>query len=437
MKIPLAESSFKLDVSGIAGFFGGEEAFAAMSSVHLVRGRRWLGWYNSPGSYFVAKKYGVLARSRIWDGLYPGVNVDPATMLELDGKTGPRYIAVHSGTRLPVTGHLAYLFVNHCNKEPGPIQNEVDSEAPAESDVFLTIANLDTFKQQFQGYPNVPEKSISPFNPFCIIAMGYSLGACVICGIFGDWFCFAMILLGILSNGISCFIIGSGRLQVKGTNPSPNSPPGDGIIEGSGRVILLKGTELSVTTITRAKFYLHYASETRYYDIGWSAAALTTQFLLQLFIIPQGTLFGQIMFLSSLAVSWLYNAYLASLDKEALQTGILTKVLLQEPKIRTIRFPKRTALVVFVAMYTRAEEPRQFLDEMIPNDTAVWRLVKQTITEAIGEENDPEHLLVGLKTDSGAFKALGARDQRLVGDMLKQAGIGYRAAQKILKEKTQ
>ncbi|KAF8884218.1 hypothetical protein CPB84DRAFT_1734462 [Gymnopilus junonius] len=432
MKTPLEHSSFKLDVSGIAGFFGGEEAFAAMSSVHLVRGRRWLGWYNSPGSYFVAKKYGVLAQSRIWDGLYPGVNVDPAKMLELDGKNGPRYTAVHSGTRLPTTGHLAYLFANHCDKEPGsPIQKEVVKESP--SDVFLTIAKLDDFKK-FEGYPNVPDNSFSPFNPLSLIAMGYSFGACAICGIFNDWFCFSMILLGILSNGISCYIIGSGVLQVKRVDPSPNSPPGDGILEGARRVILLKGSEQSVTTITRASFYLHYKSETQYHDIGWSAAALTTQFLLQLFIIPQGTLFGQIMFLSSFAVSWIYNAYLASLDTEALQRGILTKILLQKPVIWTIRFPKRTALVVFVAVYTDAEDPRSFLDEMIPNNTSVWRLVKETITEAILTEKDPE-VVVGSK--SQVVNELRSKDQGLVQDMLKQASIGYNAAKKIQRQEIQ
>ena len=103
-------------MAGIAGFFGGEEAFAAMSSIRLVQGRRWLGWYNSPGSYFVAKKYGVLARSKIWDGLYPGVNVDPATMLNLDGKVGPRYAGAHSGTRINATGHLGHLLMEYCSK---------------------------------------------------------------------------------------------------------------------------------------------------------------------------------------------------------------------------------------------------------------------------------------------------------------------------------
>jgi hypothetical protein len=36
---------FNLDSSGVAGFFGGEEAISAMATVHLYRGRKWLGWY--------------------------------------------------------------------------------------------------------------------------------------------------------------------------------------------------------------------------------------------------------------------------------------------------------------------------------------------------------------------------------------------------------
>ncbi|EGO27955.1 hypothetical protein SERLADRAFT_367532 [Serpula lacrymans var. lacrymans S7.9] len=76
--IPLQNSDFTLNATGIAGFFGGDEAVSAMASVHMYEGRKWLGWYNSPGSYVVAKRYGQLANSRFWDGLFPGVNVDPA-----------------------------------------------------------------------------------------------------------------------------------------------------------------------------------------------------------------------------------------------------------------------------------------------------------------------------------------------------------------------
>ncbi|PPQ95901.1 hypothetical protein CVT26_015587 [Gymnopilus dilepis] len=420
-KPPLTESTFELDVSGIAGFFGGEEAFAAMSSIHLVRGRRWLGWYNSPGSYFVAKKYGVLARSRIWDGLYPGINVDPTTMLELDGKVGPRYIAAHSGTRLPSTGHLAYLFAQHCQEHHGEVQSISD---PKPSDLFLTIVHLEDFKE-FEGYPKVPAKSFGAFDPLAIIPIGCSIAACVLSAVFEDWYCFALILLGVLTNGISCVVIGSGVLKVRQPNPSAYSPPGDGILDGYPRVILMKGSEKAVQGITKGKFFLEYESESQYHDIGICAVLLTIQFLGQLFLIPQGTLFGQILFLATLGISWLFNAYLASVDNEALQTRILSEVLLHKPKTSTVRLPKRTSLVVFAALYMGTKDPRSFLDEMIPNDTAVWKLVKETISEAIIKDVDPEDIL-GEKSQKVA--ALDNFEKGLFDDMLKQASIGFRGA---------
>ncbi|OBZ66307.1 hypothetical protein A0H81_13874 [Grifola frondosa] len=86
---PSAKLSVTLDSSGVAGFFGGDEAVSAMATVHVYGGRKWLGWYNSPGSYEIAKRYGQLANSRFWDGLFPGINVDPAQLFELDGYKGP------------------------------------------------------------------------------------------------------------------------------------------------------------------------------------------------------------------------------------------------------------------------------------------------------------------------------------------------------------
>ena len=95
-EIPLKSSTINLDISGVAGFFGGDVAVSAMATVHVYQGRKWLGWYNSPGSYEIAKRYGQLGRARFWDGLYPGINVDPAVLFELDGLYGPKYRAVHS-----------------------------------------------------------------------------------------------------------------------------------------------------------------------------------------------------------------------------------------------------------------------------------------------------------------------------------------------------
>jgi hypothetical protein len=94
---PLEGTKFQLNASGIAGFFGGEEAVSAMSTVHIYKGRRWLGWYNSPGSYNVAKRYGRLARAPIWAALFPGFYVDPVTLFGMSGTTGPQFVATHSG----------------------------------------------------------------------------------------------------------------------------------------------------------------------------------------------------------------------------------------------------------------------------------------------------------------------------------------------------
>ncbi|KIJ25515.1 hypothetical protein M422DRAFT_119940, partial [Sphaerobolus stellatus SS14] len=119
-----------------------------------------------------------------------------------------------------------------------------------------------------------------------------------VCGIFSDWYCFSMILLGIICNGLSCFVIGSGKLEFSGPQPSDHSPAGDGVLRQSPQhLIILKGTENAVTKITRNSFYLHYASGDDFNDIGYISLALTTQFLLQLFLVPQGKLFGQILFL--------------------------------------------------------------------------------------------------------------------------------------------
>ena len=68
------DTNINLDISGVAGFFGGDVEVSAMTTVHLYSARKYLGWYNTPGSYEIARRYGQVARSRFWDGLYPGVN---------------------------------------------------------------------------------------------------------------------------------------------------------------------------------------------------------------------------------------------------------------------------------------------------------------------------------------------------------------------------
>ncbi|KAJ2981000.1 hypothetical protein NUW54_g10930 [Trametes sanguinea] len=115
---PFQNSSFTLDSSGVAGFFGGDGAVQGMATVHLFEGRRWFGWYNTPGSYEIAKQYGQLANSRLWDGLFPGPNRDPAQLFGLDGQAGPPFLAAHSGSYIQRSGHLAHLITRRVQSIP-------------------------------------------------------------------------------------------------------------------------------------------------------------------------------------------------------------------------------------------------------------------------------------------------------------------------------
>lgn len=372
--LSLDKSKFTLDTSGVAGVFGGDEAVSAMATVHVYENRRWLGWYNSPGSYQIAKRYGLLAKSRFFDGFFPGVHTDPATLFELDGWKGPKFRAAHSGTIIEETGHLAALFMKECASQEGKIV-----EGRKTRSVGVTIAELNRVPAS-QMYP----KRINAYSPvFASIPISVSVGTCVTCGIFEDWYSFSLILLGILTSGISCLVIGSGKLVFTHPNPAKGSPPGDGILSSDNEIVLLKGAEGAVNSVTRGRFSLTFPSEPQYQNIGWCSVILTIQFIAQLLLVPQGTLFGQIMFVSSLAVSWVYNSWLSSLDKEKIQRDILLNSVLEKPVLTKCVLGTHTTMVVFTLLVLQPEEPNKILDELLPNDTKVWRRWKETIVRRL------------------------------------------------------
>jgi hypothetical protein len=107
--ISISTGNFSLDISGVAGFFGGDEAVQALKTIHLYKARRWTGWYNAPGSFTIAKCLGPIANSRFWNALFPGPNENPETAFGLDNQPGPKYIASQSGTIIDKTTHVAYL----------------------------------------------------------------------------------------------------------------------------------------------------------------------------------------------------------------------------------------------------------------------------------------------------------------------------------------
>ncbi|OJA11644.1 hypothetical protein AZE42_11655 [Rhizopogon vesiculosus] len=424
--LPLNKASFSLDTSGVMGFFGGEEALSAMATVHLYRGRRWLGWYNSPGSYTVAKKFGQLANSRFWDGIFPGPNPTPTEMFGLDGQQGPRFIGVLSGTDM-TTGHLAYLTTQKANETKEQIKIEGRMTLP----VSVAVIGLDKVNLEHGG--EVPTMKV--YHALCaVIPIASSLATCIACAIVRDWLACGLIILGMVSSGLSCFVIGSGRLHFQLSEPSPYAPRGDGLLLMRNDVIILKGAERDVTSVTKAKLVLDMGHSEKFNTIGVCSLLLLLQFLVQLLVTPQATLFGQIMFVSSLAVSWAYNSFLS---KERIQTELLWKALaLDNPRITKLTFPNRGAQTAFTcfALYAGVDtskksssnfKPMKILERMIPNDTRVWIAWREHVAKQVLSEKKDK----SFKADEHVVEDLEDEEMQLLMQMLKDAEDGYRGYQ--------
>jgi hypothetical protein len=188
-----------------------------------------------------------------------------------------------------------------------------------------------------------------------------------------------MILLGIVASGISCVVIGSGKFTFTHPIPAPGTPRGDGLLITDNNVIVLLGAEGAVNSITRGRFSLNFGSEPEYRNIGICSLILTTQFVAQLLLIPQAALFGQIMFIASLAVSWAYNSWLSSLDKAEIQRRLLLDVVLKNPMMTKYMLGTRTTMAVFVLLALNPSDPAKVLDDLLPNDTQVWKRWKSII----------------------------------------------------------
>ncbi|KAG2053351.1 hypothetical protein BDR06DRAFT_997161 [Suillus hirtellus] len=380
---PIADSKkFNLNASAVAGFFGGEEAITAMATVHLYRGRRWLGWYNSPGSYIIAKEFGRISRSRFWSGLFPGSNHPPVVAFKLDGKTGPKYVASHSGTVMQQTGHLAHLL----------------TQGTDNSDIVPT------------PLPASRHATISLYH----------------------WYCFAMIFLGIISSGVTCFVIGSGDLDIDTVKtPAKGSPAGDGILLMKNDVIILKGKEKDVNVITKGKFLLKLKGEPEYTAIGLCSLLLEVQFLLQLLLIPQGSLIGQTMFLTSIIASWAYNSFLASLDEEKLQRKLFCDTIgLRQLTVLSFEASTRTSMAAFTCFVLCKDLPRplqgikpmNILLELVPNETPVWQKWREQVVAQVKKK---EGEMIDFQSENVDMSGLDEHDRALLKDLLQDAKDAY------------
>ncbi|KIK39465.1 hypothetical protein CY34DRAFT_808242 [Suillus luteus UH-Slu-Lm8-n1] len=406
-----------------------------MSTVHLYRGRRWLGWYNSPGSYTVAKKFGQLAKSRFWDGIFPGPNPTPEEMFGLDGKEGPRFIGVFSGTDMTTTGHLAYLAAQKA-KEAKETEGKTHLGGRITAPGSVSIIDVDSVKLKQRG--NVLTMKVYHVLCAAAIPITSSLATCLACAFVRDWLAFGLIIVGMVSNGLSCFVIGSGKLHFQLVEPSSYAPRGDGFLMLRNHIIVLKGAEKEVTSITKAKLVLDMGEGEEFNTVGICSLLLLSQFLIQLLLVPRATLFGQIMFLSSLAVSWAYNSFLSSLEKEKIQTDLLWKSL-DEPPITKFALPNRGSQAACACFVLHAGvnmskksslnfKPKKILEYMIPNDTRVWEawrehVAKQVLSKKTIKDFEPHKELI---------KDLEDEEQQLLKQLLADAKYGHGCYQRSL-----
>ncbi|KAI6118256.1 hypothetical protein F5141DRAFT_1212157 [Pisolithus sp. B1] len=384
---PLANATFMLNSMGVAGLLGGEEAMSTVALAQIYNKRKWSGWYNTPGSYIIGKRFQRLTRSVISDShVNPGsgasfgtVHIDPALLLQHDGwSKGPVFKGIYSGTSMHETGPLASLLTKKCIRMPGS-----KVEGRKTQPVNVTIVEL-------EPNPNLqPQMRFHHSSPFCaIIPIAVSLATCAICGLYGEWYAFSMILLGILARGLTCAFIGSGKLVFHHPKPADGSPPGDGILGCDHELVLLKGHENVVNAITRGRFFFSFQSKHTCRLVEMCSFLLIAQAIAQLICVPQSNLFGQLMFVFSIATSWVYNLWFLSYDKVEVREEIFRSVL-GSPKLNKFVFPNRSSAIVSLLLFSNDDgglpgDPKKLkkiMDGFLPSGALVWEIWKGIVIE--------------------------------------------------------
>ena len=391
-------SRFSLDMSGVAGLLGGDDAVSAMSTVHIYGGHRWLGWYNTPGSFQIAKRFSSFAKSVSLRGnlsqtfFSRSVDTDPTALFGTPDRKGPKFRAAHSGTVIPETSYVASLFMRECAAW--------DSEGRVipgrrTQPVGITIADLG----QAPASEMRPARSSVFTLLFAGVPITISIATCALCAMFGDFYASSLILIGILASGISCLVFGSADFIFTHPEPAKGSPAGDGILSSDKDIVLLRGTEGAVNSITRGSFSLRFSSAAHYSLIRWCSVLFFIQCITQLLLIPQASLFGQVMFLTSIGVSALYNAWLSSLDKEKIHRKLVFERVLENPTLTKYTLGTRTTAVVFMLLVLQPQDPTALLNELLPNDTKVWTQWKTKILGQLRHPHD-QHFLSESKLGS-------------------------------------
>ncbi|KAG1836233.1 hypothetical protein F4604DRAFT_1602921 [Suillus subluteus] len=446
-------SNFSLNIFGITGFFGGDQAISAILTIHYYKGRKFLGWYNSPGSWNVGKEFGRLANSRFWNWLFPGPNEEPIKFFELDGKQGPKYVASRHRYVMEHTGHLVYLIMQRCKE----LEYQVERRGRVTTQYKVTIIKMQQVFDSGSVHKIAPRSGCHTLVAILPIAVSFT--ACALCGWTRDWFCFSMILLGMVSSSIFSVVIGSACLKLQGITSAATALTGDGMLMDGNNIVLLLGKEGDVATIMRGRFILKYDPwfqmldeepmpvTDEYATIGLCSLLLVIQFLVQLLLIPQGTLFSQLMFLSSFTALWVYNLYLSLINKEYIQEKMILEELgLEENCMLTCNLGSRPTAAVFACLMLQPPgvcveseledlgfKPERIICNFILNDTPVWitwsKKVLDVMRKRDSSSQDACHRL--LKMSEEEKEDFGENKGRLLRELLEDAKIAYDLAMEV------
>ena len=377
--------------AGLLGFAGSDEHLGATQASHIL-GRKLLpSAYNSPGSYAAGKNYAALAKSRVFDGLHPGISADPATLSpNTDSASGPKYTAAFSGTIISETGPIARTIMDHSKTLA---VNVIEGRVTTPSSV--TVVEL----------PNAPRSEVHPtakVHAPVILPFVASAAAAAACGAMGDWTTATMIAAGMVCNGVASFSLKEGDLTFSRPVTTPGAPAGDGYLESGTEFVVLKGPEGAVASVTRGRFTLRFHDEASHRKLKLSGTVLTVQCFLQLIFVPQGTILGQFIFLLSMAISWLYNAYVSRQEQVAWERLVLED-LLKAPSMTRYSLGTRTTTAVFLMQVLKPSNIEEQLALLLPNNTPVWRFWRQTVARRLQTEKPS---FVGAQLDGApAFSA--------------------------------
>ncbi|KAI9056661.1 hypothetical protein FKP32DRAFT_1585391 [Trametes sanguinea] len=404
--------------ASLSGFIGGEATASALTYSHVYGRRNVLSLYNSPGSYEVAKLLKTLVRSRFWDGQRhdeAGVSVNPDAFVQAPATSGPKYTAAFSGTAMESTGDVAQILNKYCGRLP------VDAIATGRvtTPYAVTIAHL-AHEPASEEHPTL--KTPAPFLP--ILA---SIAASAGCAAIGDWHIFAMIVLGMFSNGATSSILRSGDLTYTRPNITPGAPAGDGFLENGNEIIILKGSEAAVSAVTRGRFSLRFPDAKSLKRLATCSTLSTLQSLVQLFVVPQGTCFGQLLFLLSLGVAWLYNSLLSTPEKEAKEKVVMEN-LLNKPTMRRYSLGTRAAMAVFLMQVLKPANIEEQLEALVPNKTRAWSLWRQTVARRLRDQKPVFDLALpaeasGFSTEETTLLRTLLADAQVAVDLYNTAGV--------------